>query len=189
MLCNARKRTQDTYFSWKRRGLPRCFWIHDLSTQQGGYVRATNLLYILLSNHKRNEQTYSTREVGSGEPRINLKALRRLVNVNKARVCCWKCSKDDVSLVGIANLHAVVWAVVMRHWPRWKHTDRIKGCAFSVWKSSDTRIPVNNFVKTRKYSWMYKITNMNTSFSCFIRVNNKCGLTLIISRLYFKNDL
>ena len=25
--------------------LPRCFWIRTLSTQQGGYVRATNLLY------------------------------------------------------------------------------------------------------------------------------------------------
>ena len=30
---------------WKSRGLPRCFWIRALSTQQGGYVRATNLLY------------------------------------------------------------------------------------------------------------------------------------------------
>ena len=29
----------------KRRGLPRCFWICALNTQQGGYVRATNLLY------------------------------------------------------------------------------------------------------------------------------------------------
>ena len=37
------------------------------------------------------------------------------------------------------------------------------------WKSSDTWVPVNNFVKTHKYSRMYKITNMNTSFS-FIRV-------------------
>ena len=26
-------------------GLPRCFWIHALSTQQCGYVRAINLLY------------------------------------------------------------------------------------------------------------------------------------------------
>ena len=32
------------------------------------------------------------------------------------------------------------------------------------------RLPVNNFVKTHKYSRMHKITNMNTSFSCFIRV-------------------
>ena len=38
------------------------------------------------------------------------------------------------------------------------------------WKSSDTWSPVNNFVKTHKYSWMYKITNMNTRFSCFIGV-------------------
>ncbi len=29
----------------RRRGLPRCFWIRALSTQQGGYVHATNLLY------------------------------------------------------------------------------------------------------------------------------------------------
>ena len=29
----------------RERGLPRCFWILALSTQQGGYVRATNLLY------------------------------------------------------------------------------------------------------------------------------------------------
>ena len=26
-------------------GFPRCFWIRALSTQQGGYVHATNLLY------------------------------------------------------------------------------------------------------------------------------------------------
>ena len=25
--------------------MPRCFWIRALSTQQGGYVRTTNLLY------------------------------------------------------------------------------------------------------------------------------------------------
>ena len=30
----------------KEKGLPRCFWIRALSTQQGGYVRTTNLLYI-----------------------------------------------------------------------------------------------------------------------------------------------
>ena len=30
----------------KEKGLaPRCFWIRALSTQQGGYVRATHLLY------------------------------------------------------------------------------------------------------------------------------------------------
>ena len=29
----------------KEQGLARCFWIRALSTQQGGYVRATNLLY------------------------------------------------------------------------------------------------------------------------------------------------
>ena len=39
------------------------------------------------------------------------------------------------------------------------------------WKSPDTRVPVNNFVKTHNYSRMYKITNMNTSFSCFISHN------------------
>ena len=32
----------------KRRGLPRCFWIRALSTQQGGYVRATNLTIIII---------------------------------------------------------------------------------------------------------------------------------------------
>ena len=44
MLCNARKKNPG-HLSWKRRGLPRCFWIRTLSTQQGGYVHATNLLY------------------------------------------------------------------------------------------------------------------------------------------------
>ena len=29
----------------KEKGLPRCFWIRTLSTQQGGYVRAINLMY------------------------------------------------------------------------------------------------------------------------------------------------
>ena len=29
----------------KEKGFPRYFWIRALSTQQGGYVRATNLLY------------------------------------------------------------------------------------------------------------------------------------------------
>ena len=29
----------------KEKGLHQCFWIRALSTQQGGYVRATNLLY------------------------------------------------------------------------------------------------------------------------------------------------
>ena len=38
------KRTLDTYRE-REGGLPRCFWIRALSTQQGGYVRATNLLY------------------------------------------------------------------------------------------------------------------------------------------------
>ena len=47
VLCNARKRTQDTYRE-KEGGLPRCFWIRDLSTLQGGYVRATNCLYYYL---------------------------------------------------------------------------------------------------------------------------------------------
>ena len=42
--CNARKRTQGTYRE-REGGLPRCFWIRALSTQQGGYVRATNFLY------------------------------------------------------------------------------------------------------------------------------------------------
>ena len=52
-----------------------------------------------------------------------------------------------------------------------------------------TTVSVNNFVKTRKYSWMYKITNMNTRLSCFIS-HNKCRLTctVIISRFYIKND-
>ena len=45
-------------------------------------------------------------------------------------------------------------------------------------KSLDTR---KQFCKNT-YSRMYKITNMNTSFSC------KCGLTVIISRLYIKNN-
>ena len=44
VLCNACKRTQDTYRK-REGGLPRCFWIRTLSTRQGGYVRATNLLY------------------------------------------------------------------------------------------------------------------------------------------------
>ena len=35
-------------------------------------------------------------------------------------------------------------------------------------KSLDTWVLVNNFVKTRKYSRMYKITNMNTNFSRII---------------------
>ena len=34
---------------------------------------------------------------------------------------------------------------------------------------------------------MYKITNMNTSFSCFVKSHNKCGLTVIISCFYIKN--
>ena len=34
------------------------------------------------------------------------------------------------------------------------------------WQSSATRVTVNNFVRTPK---CIKITNMNTSFSCFIR--------------------
>ena len=38
------------------------------------------------------------------------------------------------------------------------------------WKSLDTRVPVIIFVKIHKYSRMYKIFNMNTSFSSFIRV-------------------
>ena len=40
---NARKITQDIYRE-REGGLPRCFWIRALSTQQGGYVRSTNLL-------------------------------------------------------------------------------------------------------------------------------------------------
>ena len=44
MLCNARKRTQDTYRE-RAGGLPRC---RALSTQQGGYVRATNLIIIII---------------------------------------------------------------------------------------------------------------------------------------------
>ena len=36
------------HLSWKRRGLPLCFWIRALSTQQGGYVRATNLIIIII---------------------------------------------------------------------------------------------------------------------------------------------
>ena len=47
VLCDARKRTQDTYRE-REGGLPRCFLIRALSTQQGGYVRATNLLYYVL---------------------------------------------------------------------------------------------------------------------------------------------
>ena len=31
-------------------GLPRCFWIRAFSTQQGGYVRATNLIIIIIIN-------------------------------------------------------------------------------------------------------------------------------------------
>ena len=46
MLCNARKRTQDTYRE-REGGLPRYIWIRALSTQQGGYVRATNLIIII----------------------------------------------------------------------------------------------------------------------------------------------
>ena len=44
MLCNARKTTQDTYRE-REGGLPRCFWIR---AKQGGYVRATNRLYIII---------------------------------------------------------------------------------------------------------------------------------------------
>ena len=32
----------------EREGLPLCFWIRALSTQQGGYVRATNLIIIII---------------------------------------------------------------------------------------------------------------------------------------------
>ena len=38
------------------------------------------------------------------------------------------------------------------------------------WKSLDTRVPVKIFEKHINTPKMYKITNMNTSFSCFIRV-------------------
>ena len=49
VLCNARKRTQDTYRE-REGSLPRCFWIRALSTQQGGYVRytITNLIIIII---------------------------------------------------------------------------------------------------------------------------------------------
>ena len=36
-----------------RRGLPRCFLIRALSTQQGGYVRATNLIIIIINGCTR----------------------------------------------------------------------------------------------------------------------------------------
>ena len=39
-----------------------------------------------------------------------------------------------------------------------------------IWKSLDTWVPVNNFVKKHKYTRMYKIKNMNITFSCFIKV-------------------
>ena len=45
VLCNTRKRTQDTNYREREGGLPRCFWIRALSTQQGGYMRATNIMY------------------------------------------------------------------------------------------------------------------------------------------------
>ena len=36
----------------KEKGLARCFWIRALSTQQGEYVRATNLLYYYIINNQ-----------------------------------------------------------------------------------------------------------------------------------------
>ena len=56
------KTTQDTYR--EREGAwPRCFWIRALSTQQGGYVRATNLLYyyyyyFALAQHEKKDLVF-----------------------------------------------------------------------------------------------------------------------------------
>ena len=47
--CMATEREREEKEKRKRRGLPRCFWIRALSTQQGGYVRATNLIIIIIN--------------------------------------------------------------------------------------------------------------------------------------------
>ena len=57
------------------------------------------------------------------------------------------------------------------------------------WKSSDTWVPMNNFVKAHKYSRMYKKKKQyERKFLLFYQSHNKCGLTVIISHLYIKND-
>ena len=55
----ARKRTQDTYRE-REGGLPLCFWIRALSTQQGGYpvcarYKSSVLLILLLLTEHRKE--------------------------------------------------------------------------------------------------------------------------------------
>ena len=46
-VCRVMHLKEPRTFIVKEKGLalPRCFWIRALSTQQGGYVRVTNLLY------------------------------------------------------------------------------------------------------------------------------------------------